>query len=84
MRHIELLQMDNKESIGEYFTRILALTNWMETYDVMVKDLIVIKKIICALPFRFNYIVVAIEESKELAKRLLIIYKVHLKLKRQG
>ncbi|CAJ2653926.1 unnamed protein product [Trifolium pratense] len=66
-RQYELLGMMDKESIGEYFTRLQTLVNSMKNYGETVSDQQVIEKVLRTLNPQFDHIVVAIEESKDLS-----------------
>lgn len=61
-RQFELMQMEKSEKISDYFTRVLTLTNQMKSCG----EKITVEKIMRTLTYRFDYIVVAIEESKDL------------------
>ena len=65
-RQYELLQMSDQESIGEFFSRILAITNQMNAYDDKQSDLGIIDKVLRTLTPRFDHIVVAIEQGQNL------------------
>ncbi|XP_019438838.1 PREDICTED: uncharacterized protein LOC109344531 [Lupinus angustifolius] len=65
-RQYELLNMEENDKIGEYFTKILAITNQMKGYGESIIDLMIIEKIMRSLPQKFDFIVVAIEESKDI------------------
>ena len=60
--------MDGKESINDYFTKVLTLTNQTKMNGHKIIDQIIIKKILRTLPLKFDYIIVTIEESKDLSK----------------
>ena len=62
----ELLQMNDQESVVEYFTQILTLRNQMKNYGEKLEDVMVIGKIMRTLTPRFDYIVVAIEQGTDL------------------
>ena len=64
-RQFKLLQMDNKETINNYFTEVFTLRNQLKANREKVKDLKVIEKILRTLTPRFNYIVIAIKELKD-------------------
>ncbi|XP_006605206.1 uncharacterized protein [Glycine max] len=65
-RQYELLQMSDQESIGEFFSRILAITNQMNAYSDKQSDLEIIDKVLRTLTPRFDHIVVVIEEGQNL------------------
>ena len=59
--------MENQENISNYFIKIPILTNQIKTNGDKIEDLIIIEKILKTLPPRFDYIVVALEELKDLS-----------------
>ncbi|GAU11617.1 hypothetical protein TSUD_346090 [Trifolium subterraneum] len=65
-RQFELLQMEEKESVGDFVTRVTKLVNLMKGCEETMNDQFVVEKILRSLTPRFD-IVVAIEESKDLS-----------------
>ena len=65
-RQYELLCMEEKESISDYFDRIQELVNAMRSCNDKIPDELVVDKILRTLPPRFDHVAVAIEESRNL------------------
>ncbi|GAU31071.1 hypothetical protein TSUD_322080 [Trifolium subterraneum] len=65
-RQFELLQMEEKESVGDFVTRVTILVNLMKECGETINDQSVVEKILRSLAPSFD-IVVAIEESKDLS-----------------
>ncbi|GAU41877.1 hypothetical protein TSUD_367420 [Trifolium subterraneum] len=65
-RQFELLQMEEKESVGDFVTRVTKLLNLMKGCGETMSDQSVVEKILRSFTPRFD-IVVAIEESKDLS-----------------
>jgi len=60
------MQMSDQESVAEYFTRMLTLTNQMKNYGDKIKYTIIVDKILRTSTPRFDHIVVAIEQGRDL------------------
>lgn len=66
-RQFQNLQMMESEKIKDYFSRVIQVVNQMRTYGEEITDQKIVEKILISLPEKFEYIVAAIEESKDLA-----------------
>ncbi|XP_019460049.1 PREDICTED: uncharacterized protein LOC109359807 [Lupinus angustifolius] len=78
-RQCELLQMEEQESIADYFTRIRTLINVMESCGEKIPEQSIVEKILRTLSAKFDHVVVAIEESKDLDNLKIDELQGHLK-----
>ena len=65
-RQYDMLQMEEKETISEFFARIQILVNAIRTNGERLTEVSIVEKVLRSLSPRFDHIVVAIEESKDL------------------
>ncbi|KHN34314.1 Putative inactive poly [ADP-ribose] polymerase SRO5 [Glycine soja] len=65
-RQYELLQMEKNESVAEYITKVQTVVNSMKGYGEKIIVQSVVEKVLRTMPPKFDHIVVAIEESKNL------------------
>ncbi|XP_019433216.1 PREDICTED: uncharacterized protein LOC109340097 [Lupinus angustifolius] len=65
-RQYELLQMEESDSVAEYMTKILTLTIKMRSCGKVLKEKSIVEKVLRTLTCKYDHIVVAIEESKNL------------------
>ena len=65
-REFEILEMKAGEGVSEYFSRVLSVANKMRTHGEQMQDITVVEKILRSLSEKFNYVVCAIKESKDI------------------
>ncbi|XP_004517109.1 uncharacterized protein [Cicer arietinum] len=65
-RHGDLGQMEEDEVVADYFNRVQVVVNQMRTNGESLTEVVIIEKILRTLTQRYDHIVVAIEESKDL------------------
>ncbi|XP_057444758.1 uncharacterized protein LOC130737003 [Lotus japonicus] len=70
-RQFELMEQGRDESIRDYFSRMDKLVNEMKSNGDDIKEKDVVDKIMRTLSTRFDYVVAAIEEAKDLTKMTL-------------
>lgn len=58
--------MEENQKTSEYFSKLIALVNQMSTCGKGITDQQVVEKVMRSLTSRFNFIVVAIQEYKNL------------------
>ncbi|KAL4014559.1 hypothetical protein IC575_026766 [Cucumis melo] len=63
----DFIKMKETETIEEFFNRILVIVNSLRSNGEEVGDQRVVEKILRSMPRKFEHIVVAIEESKDLS-----------------
>jgi RNase H-fold protein (predicted Holliday junction resolvase) len=66
-RDFEILQMKHSETIAEYFVRVTLVANQMRSNGETMPDTKVVEKVLRTLTERFTYVVVSIEESKDVS-----------------
>ncbi|KAL0325502.1 UNVERIFIED_CONTAM: hypothetical protein Sradi_5119500 [Sesamum radiatum] len=62
----ESLLMKENESLTDYFTRVLVVVNQMKQLGEKLMGVKIVEKILHLLNATFNYVVVAIEEAKDI------------------
>ena len=58
--------MEKNESVDEYIIKVQTVVNSMKGYGEKIIVQLVVEKVLRTMPPKFNHIVVAIEESKNL------------------
>ncbi|KAK2364503.1 hypothetical protein QL285_089370 [Trifolium repens] len=66
-KQYENLNMKNNEKVPEYISRVIVITNEMKACGETLSEQIIIEKVLRSLTPQFDYIVVAIEHSKDLS-----------------
>lgn len=67
-KQYENMSMEEQESAATYFSRFLTLVNLMKACGETFTETMLVEKVLRSLTSRFDYIVVAIEESKDLGE----------------
>ncbi|GAU45877.1 hypothetical protein TSUD_401030, partial [Trifolium subterraneum] len=67
-RQFELLEMKNDEAVAEYFTRVETLTNQMKNCGSTLSEEEMVEKVLRTLTHKFDYIVVTIEQTRDLSE----------------
>lgn len=69
-RQFKNLQIKESEKVKEYFSRVIEIVNQMRTYGVDscwdISDHKIVEKILIRVTKKYDYILTAIEESKDL------------------
>ncbi|KAM1568056.1 hypothetical protein ACFX1Z_046532 [Malus domestica] len=65
-KEFEVLYMKAGESVNDYFGRTLTTTNKMRIHGEMMKDVVIIEKILRSMTPKYDYVICSIEESNDL------------------
>jgi hypothetical protein len=66
-RKYELLQMEDSETITDFFTKVTRLVNQIKNCVEVIPTKAIVAKILRSLAPKFDHLVVAIEEAKDLS-----------------
>ncbi|KAH0748093.1 hypothetical protein KY290_027325 [Solanum tuberosum] len=66
-RDFETLMMKNRESIADFLSRAVAIVSKIQSCGEKVTDQTIVEKILRSLTPKFDHVVAAIEESKDLS-----------------
>jgi len=65
-RQYEVLTMEEEETISQYFDKVMNLSDQMARNGETITDFMKVEKVLRTLAPRFDHILVALEESKDL------------------
>ena len=71
MRDFETLCMKESDNIDSFFTHVSGLVTQIKYHGETLEERIIVEKVLRSLPARFDPIVVAIEETKDLSQFLV-------------
>ena len=66
-RDFEILLMTNGKSIADFLSRAMTIDSQMRTYGEKISDETIIAKVLRSLTPKFDHVVVAIKEAKDLS-----------------
>ncbi|XP_049936006.1 retrovirus-related Pol polyprotein from transposon TNT 1-94 [Nymphaea colorata] len=66
-REFETFCMKTGESVQNYFSRLSTIVNQMKSFGEAITEQKVVEKVLRSLPSKFDHVVTAIEESKDLS-----------------
>ena len=64
-RKYEMMQMEEDQKVSDYFSKLIAIVNQMKTCGENITDQMVVEKVLRSLNQKFDFIVVAIQEAKD-------------------
>ncbi|KAJ0532224.1 putative RNA-directed DNA polymerase [Helianthus annuus] len=67
-RDFEILEMKTSETISEYFARVVTIANQMRSNGEVMPDVKIVEKILRTLTEKYIFVVVSIEESRDVEK----------------
>ncbi|KAJ0508279.1 putative RNA-directed DNA polymerase [Helianthus annuus] len=66
-RDFETIQMKEGEAVADFLSNVMKIVNQKRAYGETVTDQKVVEKVLRSLPVRWDHVVTAIEESKDLS-----------------
>ncbi|XP_059070335.1 uncharacterized protein LOC131860011 [Cryptomeria japonica] len=70
-RDFENLQMKDSDSIDSFVTHAMLIVNQLRSYGDTIEDQKIVEKIVRSLPGKFDAVVIAIQEAKDLSQLLV-------------
>nr|XP_043620003.1 uncharacterized protein LOC122591837 [Erigeron canadensis] len=70
-RDFEILEMKEREMITEYFARVLTIVNQMRSNGENMPDDKIVEKVLRTLTEKYLFVVVSIEESRDVEKMMI-------------
>lgn len=67
-RDFKNLQMKDSDSIDSFFTHAMSTVNQVRSYGDTIEDQKIVEKILRSLPAKFDAVVIAIQEAKDLSQ----------------
>ncbi|XP_073152109.1 uncharacterized protein [Henckelia pumila] len=67
-RDFDTLAMKDNEEIRTFISRVVEIINQIKSYGDTIEDKKIVEKVLWSLPQKFEHVVAAIEESKDLSK----------------
>jgi gag-polypeptide of LTR copia-type/Domain of unknown function (DUF4219) len=71
-REFETLNMNQDESVQSFLTRVITIVNQIRSCGKNLSEKIVVMKVLRSLTIKFDHVVAAIEESKDLSTTRLM------------
>jgi len=64
-RKYEKMQMEEDHKVSDYFSKMIEIVNLMKNYGENILDHMVVEKVLRSLSPKFDFIVIAIQEAKD-------------------
>ena len=64
-RKYEMMQMEEDQKVSDYFSKMTEIVNLMKNCGENISDQMIVEKILRSLSQKFDFIVVAIQEAKD-------------------
>jgi len=64
-RKYEMMQMEEDQKVSDYFSKMTEIVNLMKNCGENISDQMVVEKVLRSLSEKFDFIVIAIQEAKD-------------------